>query len=470
MGLVVGHRAGRPERHDGPVVGPQARTLDRLEHTLLDARLPHLGAAGRLAPRPGQRVARDPREDLRRLAVARQLRRRPARRKPGHERRGRHQPRAERFEQLDHAVRDAIQVRDLVPRRRLDGERAAADQRLEVTVELAPRAVGPHFAGKIGECLELDAMRDRDRTARARQQDEQAPRSHPGVPEDAAGDRVDLTEVVQQPAVGPEAAECLRERREVEAVQQRHQSCRGSVGAARHSHTAPPVARQETWSMAPSKPTRSRSSSVNPAPYSAHAAPSGVACTASASPTRATGTWLSRRSSPANTARAARRAAAYPRALGPARAASRVSRKRRRTARRAARRPASANTRSASGRRPTSRSSASTCDWSAGASRRTMLSYSRSCIATVAERPSRLESSSSANSDKPSSTGVSRFLTASRTASGTMLWTTARETYHPIAELGSPDEPYGTPMATPTPSPPPPPVPVDEKRESFERE
>src|SRR5206468_931469 len=83
--------------------------------------------------------------------------------------------------------------------------------------------------------------------------------------------------------------------------------------------------------------TRRRSSSVNPAPYSAQAAPSGVACTASASPTRAMGTWLSRRSSPANTARAARRAAAYPRALGPARAASRVSTKRRRTARHGAR-------------------------------------------------------------------------------------------------------------------------------------
>src|SRR3989441_1192765 len=26
MGLVVGHRAGRPERHDGPLVGPEART------------------------------------------------------------------------------------------------------------------------------------------------------------------------------------------------------------------------------------------------------------------------------------------------------------------------------------------------------------------------------------------------------------------------------------------------------------
>src|SRR5438046_1778971 len=183
-------------------------------------------------------------------------------------------------------------------------------------------------------------MRDRDRATRARQQDEQAPRAHPGVSEDAPGDRIDLAEIVQQPAVGPERAELPCERGEVETVEERHQPCRGSGGAARHSHTSPPVARQETWGIAPSKPTRRRSSSVNPAPYSAQAAPSGVACTASASPTRAMGTWLSRRSSPANTARAARRAATYPRALGPARAASRVSTKRRRTARRAGRRVA----------------------------------------------------------------------------------------------------------------------------------
>src|SRR2546422_5711801 len=45
-----------------------------------------------------------------RLAVARQLRGRPARRKPGHERRRRHQPGAQGFEQLHHAVRDAIKV------------------------------------------------------------------------------------------------------------------------------------------------------------------------------------------------------------------------------------------------------------------------------------------------------------------------------------------------------------------------
>src|SRR5216117_311752 len=78
-------------------------------------------------------------------------------------------------------------------------------------------------------------MRDRDRATRARQQDEQAPRAHPGVSEDAPGDRIDLAEIVQQPAVGPERAELPCERGEVETVEERHQPCRGSGGAARHS-------------------------------------------------------------------------------------------------------------------------------------------------------------------------------------------------------------------------------------------
>src|SRR5207247_3521594 len=124
--------------------------------------------------------------------------------------------------------------------------------------------------------------------------------SHPAASMDAPGDRIDLAEIVHQPAAGPERAELPGERWGVDPVEERHQPCRGSGGAARHSHTSPPVARQEIWSIAPSKPTRRRSSSVNPAPYSAQAAPSGVACTASASLTRAIGTWLSRRSYPAN--------------------------------------------------------------------------------------------------------------------------------------------------------------------------
>src|SRR5204863_8575670 len=140
---------------------------------------------------------------------------------------------------------------------------------------------------------------DRNRATRARQQDEQAPRAHPGVSEDAPGDRIDLAEIVQQPAVGPERAELPCERGEVETVEERHQPCRGSGGAARHSHTSPPVARQETRGIAPSKPTRRRSSSVNPAPYSRQAAPPRLPCTASGSATPPVGTGRSDRRPPA---------------------------------------------------------------------------------------------------------------------------------------------------------------------------
>src|SRR5258708_18220978 len=146
-------------------------------------------------------------------------------------------------------------------------------------VQLAPRAIGPHLARKIGQRLELDAVGDGDWATALGQQHEQAPRAHPGRAEDALGDRVHLAEIVEQPAVDPEHPECLGERGEVEAVEQRHQWWRGSGGAARHSHTAPPVARQETWSIAPSNPTSRRSSSLNPRPYTAHPPPAEVACT-----------------------------------------------------------------------------------------------------------------------------------------------------------------------------------------------
>src|SRR5205814_7922568 len=92
-----------------------------------------------------------------------------------------------------------------------------------------------------------------------------APRPHPRGAEDPLGNGVHFAEIVDQPAVGAEHSERVRERGEVEAVEQRrsHQWWRGSGGAARHSHASPPVARHETWSMAPSNPTSSRSSSVN---------------------------------------------------------------------------------------------------------------------------------------------------------------------------------------------------------------
>ena len=64
-------------------------------------------------------------------------------------------------------------------------------------------------------------MDHRDGASHPGQQHEQAPRPHPGRSEDALGDRVHLAEVVHQPAVGAERGERVRERGEVEAVEQR---------------------------------------------------------------------------------------------------------------------------------------------------------------------------------------------------------------------------------------------------------
>jgi len=66
MRLVVGHRAGRPERHDGPsLVQRPARSIASSTRCLTPS--PHLGAAGRLAPRHASESPRDTRQDLRRL-------------------------------------------------------------------------------------------------------------------------------------------------------------------------------------------------------------------------------------------------------------------------------------------------------------------------------------------------------------------------------------------------------------------
>jgi len=82
--------------------------------------------------------------------------------------------------------------------------------------------------------------------------------------EHARGDGVHAVKVVQQPCIGAEPLEHFTERPEIKSVEQGcHQWWRGSGVAARHSHAAAPVVRHAVWSMAPSYPTRSRSSSAN---------------------------------------------------------------------------------------------------------------------------------------------------------------------------------------------------------------
>jgi hypothetical protein len=94
-----------------------------------------------------------------------------------------------------------------------------------VRVQLAPRAVRAHLAREVRERLQLDAVRDRNGAAAPGrgQQHEQPPRAHPRRTEDALGDRVDLTEVEQEPRVGAQRAERFCECSEVEVLEQWHQ-------------------------------------------------------------------------------------------------------------------------------------------------------------------------------------------------------------------------------------------------------
>jgi len=188
----------------------------------------------------------DGRERAGGTAVPGELGPRPVRREAGNEWRRGHETRTERLEQLHHAVGHPIEVRHLVERRDLERERAAPHHRLQITVQLAPRAVGPDLPRKVRQRLELNPVGHGHRTAGAREEDEQPPGPHPRIAEDAGGDRIHLAEVVEQPAVGPKGGERLRQGGEIEAVEERHQRCLGSGGAPRHSHAAPPVARQET--------------------------------------------------------------------------------------------------------------------------------------------------------------------------------------------------------------------------------
>ena len=194
-----------------------------------------------------------------------ELARRPARREARDQRPRRDDLGTEPFDQLDDAVRHAIQIGHRVGRRNLHGDGLAGDEGTQLFVQLAPRCVSPNLTGKSVEGRELDPMCDRDRFALARQQHEETARPHPLDAEDAGRGGIDAVEVVQQPAVSAKFAKQLAQGGKIELVEECHW-CRGSGPAARHSHAGPPRARQATCSIAPSYPTSRRSSSTSAAP------------------------------------------------------------------------------------------------------------------------------------------------------------------------------------------------------------
>src|SRR5216117_1707448 len=66
--------------------------------------------------------------------------------------------RAGRFDQLDDAVRHAVEVRNGVPRRNLHGEGLAADERAQLLMQFGPRGVRTDLAGETVERGELEPL------------------------------------------------------------------------------------------------------------------------------------------------------------------------------------------------------------------------------------------------------------------------------------------------------------------------
>ena len=247
----MGIRGVRLKADDRRMIGDEPRAGIRVHHARLHRRFAHVGAAAQLAAGPAQGFRRDASDRLRRAPMTRQLARRPARRKARDQRARRDDARAESFDQLDDAVRHAIEIGHGIGRRDFHRDGLAGDERAQLVVELAPRRVRAHLARESVERGELDAVRQRDRLALARQQHEKAARPHAVDAKHARRGGIDAVKVVQQPTVGPHVAEQLAQRGEIELVEEAHW-CRGSGPAARHSHPAPPRARQSTCTIAPS--------------------------------------------------------------------------------------------------------------------------------------------------------------------------------------------------------------------------
>ncbi len=169
---------------------------------------------------------------------------------------------------LQHPGRDAIEVWHRITRRVLHSDALAANDLLQVCLERTPRRVAltspaarPAPPGPL-----FDVVRDGDRGADARDEDEDPPREvHVLEAEEVAGDRVGPAKVVQEPAVEP----CVRDRalnvgQRLGAEAGHGYSCCAEVGfhSARQAHVPSPRVAQRTCSTAPTLLTRRRNSSL----------------------------------------------------------------------------------------------------------------------------------------------------------------------------------------------------------------
>ena len=219
MRLVVRVGGVRPETHDRMRGEEHPRPFHGRHHFLLQRRLaqPH--------PRPAHRamqgVERDLPQQLRGLEVLRRLGLAPRRREARHEIGARHHRHADTLQQVHHAPRNPIQIRDGVTRRDLHRGALPPQRPFQRGLQLGVPREGNDRARKTGERLHLDLVHDRHHRPLARDPHEGAPRHHPAR-EETLRHRVAAVKVEQEPAVGAEALQRGRDHGAVDPMQRGH--------------------------------------------------------------------------------------------------------------------------------------------------------------------------------------------------------------------------------------------------------
>ena len=119
-------------------------------------------------------------------------------------------------------MRHAVEIGHSIRGGDFHRDRLAGDECAQPLVQLGPRRVRPNVAGESFERRELDAVRNGDRFALARQQHKEPSRPHSVDAEDARGGWIDAVKVVEQPAVGADLAEEIAQRGKIEILEQCH--------------------------------------------------------------------------------------------------------------------------------------------------------------------------------------------------------------------------------------------------------
>ena len=257
-GVVAVRRVGA-ETDDGWVIGSDPFPLHRLHDPLLELGFPQSLSA--LTNREPERLPGNSRQHFRGLAVTLGLFGTPGRHEVGHQRLTRHHSAAQRFDQLNHPMRNPVQIGHAIAGGNLHRHGPPPHQLAQSRVQLFPLCVGHHPAGKARQRLKLDLVGHRDRLLSRTEQHEDPAGTQSTEPEHPAGDRIVTLEVEQQPAIGPGPGQSRRQRGVIVAVEPPDHSY-PPASVARQKQWSSPSARHRSWIMAPSNPLATRSSSA----------------------------------------------------------------------------------------------------------------------------------------------------------------------------------------------------------------